>query len=402
MSLPNRKVLEAQYEADRVVYERALTELVQKFRFWLDEADLHPGLKVRVKSFQSWFEKVLRKIRHGVSPDQVQIHDVLGLRIVCPFLEDVRKIEELVHRHFTVLEEEKKGAPQSFKEFGYDSTHFLVALPTVLAATLGLENPPPCEIQVRTILQDAWAEVEHELIYKSKFLPFDQPLKRKMAALNANLTLSDIIFQEIREYQRQLNQELEKRRHQFLDSLKGGAGNGVEGEKDDHHPAVENLDQALLDALAAHNRKNYKKAINLYSAILKQGPQAFVQSLVLSHRGMAYFSESLYENALDDFDRAITCDPRNAKAFFYRGTVRDALEDPEAAVADFTQSLSLVPYQFDPMLGRAVSLGRLGRWDEALDDCDAALDLVPENTQALELRHHLLQRRGTMEKNTVQ
>ncbi len=401
MSLPNRKVLEAQYEADRRIYELVLQEMVARFRPWLEEADLHPGIKVRVKSFQSWFEKVLRKIRHGIAPEQVQIHDVLGLRIVCPFLEDVHKIEELIHGHFRVLEEEKKGAPQSFKEFGYDSTHFLVALPPDLVESLALGDPPPCEIQVRTILQDAWAEVEHELIYKSKFLPFDQPLKRKMAALNANLTLSDIIFQEIREYQHQLNQELEKRRHQFLSSLKGTAPVNGEGEKEDLHPAVENLDQALLDALAAHNLNNFKKAINLYSAILRRGPQAFVQSLVLSHRGMAYFAESLYENALDDFDKAITCDPQNAKAFFYRGTVRDALEDYEAAISDFNRSLELVPYQFEPLLGRAMSRGRLGQWDKALQDCDEALDLVPDDRQALDVRHQLVQRRGPMEKKPV-
>ncbi len=401
MSLPNRKVLETQYEADRRIYELVLQELVLRFHPWFEAANLHPGMKVRVKSFQSWFEKVLRKIRHGVAPDEVQIHDVLGLRIVCPFLEDVHKIEELIHQNFVVLEEEKKGAPQSFKEFGYDSTHFLVALPADLVESLALADPPPCEIQVRTILQDAWAEVEHELIYKSKFLPFDQPLKRKMAALNANLTLSDIIFQEIREYQRQLNQELEKRRRQFLDSLKGNGSNGSEGEKDDLHPPFENLDQALLEALAAHNRNQFKKAINLYSAILRRGPQPFVQSLVLSHRGMAYFAESLYENALDDFDRAIACDPQNAKAFFYRGTVREALEDHEAAVSDFDRSLELVPYQFEPLLGRAMSLGRLGKWDQALESCDAALDLIPDDKQGLEMRHQLVQRRGPMEKKAV-
>ncbi len=399
MSLPNRKVLEAQYEADRRLYELVLQEMMQRFRPWFEEAQIHPGMKVRVKSFQSWFEKVLRKIRHGINPEQVQIHDVLGLRIVCPFLEDVRKIEELIHKNFAVLEEEKKGAPQSFKEFGYDSTHFLVAIPTDLVRDLALNEPPLCEIQVRTILQDAWAEVEHELIYKSKFLPFDQPLKRKMAALNANLTLSDIIFQEIREYQRQLNHELEKRRHQFLDSLKGQGTNGSDGDKDDLHPLVENLDQALLEALAAHNRKRYKKAINLYSAILKQKPQGFIQSLVLSHRGMAYFSESLYENALDDFDQAIVCDPHNAKAFFYRGTVRAALDEHETALLDFTQSLTLIPYHFETLVGRAMSLGHLGRWEEALDDCDAALDLVPEDIQALEIRNQLVQRRTPMEKN---
>jgi len=398
MSLPNRKVMEAQYEADRRIYELVLQNLVRRFQPWFDEAGIHPGIKSRVKTFPSWFDKVLRKIRHGVSPDQVQVHDVLGLRIVCPFLEDVRKIEDLIHQNFVVLEEEKKGAPQSFKEFGYDSTHFLVSLPQDLIDSLALDAPPPCEIQVRTILQDAWAEVEHELIYKSKFLPFDQPLKRKMAALNANLTLSDIIFQEIREYQHQLNQELEKRRHQFLDGLKGSVSPGVEGDKDDHHSVVENLDQALLDALAAHNRKQFKKAINLYSAILRQRPQAFVQSLVLSHRGMAYHSEALYENALDDFDQAISCDPRNSKAFFYRGTIRQSLEEHEAAVKDFTDSLALVPYQVDPLLGRAISLGWLGRWEEALADCEGALDIVPDDPQALSIRNQLVHRRAPVDK----
>jgi putative GTP pyrophosphokinase len=398
MSLPNRKVLEAQYEADRRIYELVLQELVQRFRPWFDDIDLHPGMKVRVKSFSSWFEKVLKKIRHGVAPDEVQIHDVLGLRIVCPFLEDLKRIEDLIRRHFTVLEEEKKSASQSFKEFGYESTHFLVALPGDIVESLALADPPPCEIQVRTILQDAWAEVEHELVYKSKFLPFDQPLKRKMAALNANLTLSDIIFQEIREYQRQLNEELEKRRRQFLEGVRGPTISS-DGEKEDLHPVVENLDQALLDALGAHNRKHYKKAINLYSAILRQEPQPFVQSLVLSHRGMAYFSEALYENALDDFDRALACDPKNAKAFFYRGTVRQALGEDEPAIVDFSRSLGLVPYQFEPLLGRAMSLGRLGRRDEALADCDAALDLIPDDTEALEVRRQLTTLRSPMEKS---
>lgn len=396
MSLPNRKVLEAQYEADRRIYELVLEEMVQMFRPWFEAEGLRPGIKVRVKSFPSWFEKVLKKIRHGVAPDQVQIHDVLGMRVVCPFLEDLRKIEQIIRSHFTVLEEEKKGAPQSFKEFGYESTHFLVELPAALVGDLALANPPPCEIQVRTILQDAWAEVEHELVYKSKFFPFDQPLKRKMAALNANLTLSDIIFQEIREYQRQLNLELEKRRHQFLAHPLGT----TEADHEDPHAAVENLDQALLDALAAHNRKHYKKAINLYSAILRQGPQAFIQSLVLSHRGMAYFSESLYENAIDDFDKALASDSNNAKAYFYRATVKDALGDAAAAEADFTRSLELVPYQFDPLLGRAVSRGKLGLWEQALEDCDMALELAPGDPEALEVRNHLVHRRSPMEKKS--
>ena len=390
MNLPNRKVLESQYEADRRLNELILQELEQRFRGWLEAENLHAGIKVRVKSFPSWFDKVLKKIRYGVDSERVQIHDVLGIRLVCPFLEDLKTIEELIRRNFEVLEEEKKGAVQSFKEFGYNSTHFLVSLPEDLVEQLALSPPLPCEVQVRTILQDAWAEVEHELIYKSKFLPFDQPLKRKMAALNANLTLSDIIFQEIREYQRQLNHELDKRRHHYLSTLQTHPGHLRELESEEHHLPIDNLDQALLDALTAHNRNQYKKAINLYSAILKLAPQPFVQSLVLVHRGMAYFSESLYENALDDFDLAISADPQNSKAFFYRGTVRHSLDEFSLAATDFTRSLELVPYQPETLLLRAESFARCGRMVEARSDCDAVIDLEPDNEAALELRNRLV------------
>lgn len=390
MSLPNRKILERQYEADRRLNELILQELEQRFRGWLEAENLHAGIKVRVKSFPSWFDKVLKKIRHGVDPERVQIHDVLGIRLVCPFLEDLKTIEELIRQNFEVLEEEKKGAVQSFKEFGYNSTHFLVSLPEDLVEQLALSPPLPCEVQVRTILQDAWAEVEHELIYKSKFLPFDQPLKRKMAALNANLTLSDIIFQEIREYQRQLNHELDKRRHHYLATVQTQPGPLRELESEEHHTPIDNLDQALLDALTAHNCNQYKKAINLYSAILKLAPQPFVQSLVLVHRGMAYFSESLYENALDDFDRAISADPQNSKAFFYRGTVRHSLEEFSLAITDFSRSLELVPYQPETLMLRAESLARCGRLEEAGSDCDAVIDLEPDNEAAHKLRHRLV------------
>ncbi len=398
MNLPNRKQLELQYNADRKLYELILQNLGHRFQGWVEPLGLHPGIKMRVKSFHSWFDKVLRKIRQGVPSDQVQIQDVLGMRIVCPFMEDVKKIEDVVRTRLTVLEEEKKGALQSFKEFGYESTHFLVAVPHDLIEALSLDHPPPCEIQIRTILQDAWAEVEHELIYKSQFFPFDQPLKRKLAALNANLSLSDIIFQEIRDYQRQLNHELEKRRRSFLDRLKTPQNpDSTPRNSDDHYASLpaENMDQVLLEALSAHNQKQYKRAINHYTAILKRGPQSFVQSLVLTHRGMAYFAEGLYENALDDFDSAVERDERNAKAYYYRGMVRDSMEEYDAALTDFGKSLEMVPYQFEVLLARARTWLKLGQPIKAQQDCEAALNLAPDDPEGLALQRELI-----LEKNS--
>ena len=53
-------------------------------------------------------------------------------------------------------------------------------------------------------MQDAWAEVEHELVYKSDITLPNQSIRRKLASLNATLTLSDLIFQEIRDYQKEI------------------------------------------------------------------------------------------------------------------------------------------------------------------------------------------------------
>ena len=71
-------------------------------------------------------------------------------------------------------------------------------------------------MQVCTALQDAWSEVEHSLFYKTEFSPFDETLKRKLSALNANLTLSDILFQEILDYKKNLHKQLKKRRENFF------------------------------------------------------------------------------------------------------------------------------------------------------------------------------------------
>ncbi len=106
-----------------------------------------------------------------------------------------------------------------FKEFGYESIHILIEVPADILSRFQLAESLVCEIQVCTILQDAWAEVEHELVYKANFSPFDESLKRKLAALNATLTLSDTLFQEIRDYQRLLQSELKRRRETFIEQL---------------------------------------------------------------------------------------------------------------------------------------------------------------------------------------
>ena len=177
-----------------------------------------PTLKTRVKSFSSYYRKLLRILAESAeTTDLPVISDLIGIRVICPFLEDLSMVEKILKDSFKIIEIEKKGADRTFREFGYESTHVLLEIPEDVRKNCILPPNIICEIQIRTILQDAWAEVEHELVYKSEFSPFDLPLKRKLASMNASLSLADIIFQEIRDYQNKLNKEMAKRRDSFYD-----------------------------------------------------------------------------------------------------------------------------------------------------------------------------------------
>jgi hypothetical protein len=213
------------------------------------------------------------------------ITDIIGIRIICAFLEDLTLVERLLQDCFTVIEVERKGADRTFREFGYESTHILIGIPDELSQGLSLPKGLIFEVQVRTILQDAWAEVEHELVYKSEFSPFDLPLKRKLASINASLSLADIIFQEIRDYQNKLNKELDKRRGSFYHKaddqsdlhliVEGSLTGTPETLSDVPSPYVTGtIDDMILDAIEAHNRGDLDRAITIYTRIIDAKPNS--------------------------------------------------------------------------------------------------------------------------------
>ena len=203
LPLAPKDQLQRRYDEHVDSLEKLIDELARRVRAMIVGVDVRATVKYRVKSFDSYFRKLIRLSRlPGADRQQVVLTDLIGLRVVCPFLEDVTEAERALHGAFVIREVDRKGSAFSVREFGYDSIHCLLEVPQDLLESFDLDGPLDCEVQLRTILQDAWAEVEHELVYKSEFTPFDEQLQRKLAALNANLSLSDITFQEIREYQR--------------------------------------------------------------------------------------------------------------------------------------------------------------------------------------------------------
>jgi len=384
---PNKEALRQAFEATADVRSLIVKDIESRIEQALSSLPSPPTLKIRIKEFVSYYKKYLRLLKSGVA--EPQITDLMGIRVICPFIEDLTRAETLIKEHFNVIETEQKGH-YTFKEFGYESIHLLIKIPADIIQKRGQTSCDVAEIQIRTILQDAWAEVEHELVYKAEFSPFDMPMKRKLAAVNASLSLADIIFQEIRGYQKQLNHQLERRRETFYQKIEESTDallfSDIDRQKIDQkqetahlHKGISSIDDLLLDALYAHNKNKFEEAIALYSQILELKPEkSAVCSLIYKHRGMANFAQSKYHDAIEDFTHAFDLD-KSYKTAYYRGVVYSVLKEHSKAIDDFTMSLELNPFQAFCLFRRGQAYYHVGDYPQALSDCDASLAMEPQN-----------------------
>jgi len=417
-TIPDKSVLAEIYSKNRPSYEEVLSKTVREVSKLLQKKGIHPTIKSRIKDFDSYFSKKIKllKIAWDSHTKPLPVNDMLAMRIICPFLKDLDEVESTIRQQYEVIEIERKGQDRSFREFGYESIHVLIRIPEdILPLCQGLERNV-IEIQLRTILQEAWAEVEHELVYKAEFSPFDEPLKRKLAALNAMLTLSDIIFQEILDYQKKLNEALKKRREDFYGKVEAASsevfgisepseekGALFRKRKADTHtsnlqsarPAQQyidenlDLDTLLLAALNAHNASDFENAISIYTEILSRKPENAIAAVVYKHRGMAFFAQSKYSEAQEDFTNCIALDSECYKAMYYRGVVKSLQGELQPAIDDFTMALEIHPYHFFSRYRRALCWLQLGDSVQAHADCEIALRIDPGNRLAQELEKRI-------------
>jgi len=369
----------------------------------LTSLDSNPVVSGRIKNFTSFFSKYIRLLKTGEK--NPRITDLFGIRVICPFIEDLQTAEELFKKNFEIIEREVKGH-YSFKEFCYESTHFLIKIPKVLIDKYGDPGTDIAEIQIRTILQDAWAEVEHELVYKAELNPFDEPMKRKLAAVNASLSLADMIFQEIRSYQRHYSKEMSKRRESFYQKIEESTDDLLfESEQPKTvSPFIENnsltasdynnsIDDLLVKALSAHNQNRFNEAISQYTKILELKPNDNnILSVIYKHRGMANFACSRYNEAIEDFTNSLEFDKTSYKAAYYRGVVYSVIKQYSQAIDDYTLSLSINPYQPYCLFRRGQAYYHIGDYPQGLSDCENSLALEPNNKSASKFKELLLEK----------
>jgi ppGpp synthetase/RelA/SpoT-type nucleotidyltranferase len=189
--------LRAVYDPLRRSLERLAINIRQALEGFIEEAGI-PYLTItyRIKAFESFAQKIERK---GYGDPYEQCEDLCGVRIICYYPSDVERIAALIRSEFDVKEAIDKAALLGVREFGYRSTHLIAMVkPAWLAAPnyRGL-GQVKAEIQIRTVLMHAWAEIEHKLAYKSVEQVPD-PFRRKLSRLSAKFEEADEQFEELR------------------------------------------------------------------------------------------------------------------------------------------------------------------------------------------------------------
>lgn len=173
--------------------------LKKEVEFILRDMMENCGIKVhsisgRVKDLDHALEKIERK---GYSNPQGQIEDIVGCRIVCLFLSDLDKVGSAIRREFKIITAEDKveGGAESSSAFGYMSVHYICELSRKHSgARYDSLKKIKFELQVRTILMDAWANVSHYLAYKGD-ASIPEHLRRDFYALSGLFYVADKHFE---------------------------------------------------------------------------------------------------------------------------------------------------------------------------------------------------------------
>lgn len=182
------------YEALRTVATAHLARLVQ-------EADIKTHhITGRVKKPASLADKLRRKVgRYQVLSD---VTDLVGLRVITYFESDVAAVSRLVESCWDVdwdhsIDKSKVHDPD---RFGYMGVHYVVRPPAgqpefaqLLEGATDGRSDFRFEIQIRSILQHAWAEIEHDLGYKNREA-VPREVRRRFYRLAGLLEMADEEF----------------------------------------------------------------------------------------------------------------------------------------------------------------------------------------------------------------
>lgn len=154
------------------IYEIAMNQVASEINLVKEKLNKLYGYSIiekvtaRVKSKKSILNKMKKKnIKYTYTSLIDNISDIAGVRITCPVQEDIFFVKQIIEMIPNLKIIKEKDYINNPKKSGYSAYHLIVETPvTINGETVVMK----VEIQIRTIAMDFWAEMEHDIRYKSK------------------------------------------------------------------------------------------------------------------------------------------------------------------------------------------------------------------------------------------
>lgn len=204
-----------------LINEREVSELMLKYNFALQLLETQfnilikefefknkynpvEHMKSRLKTEKSIIDKLNKKGYEVTTKNMIShVHDIIGIRIVCSFLEDVYDIVDIIKSSKQFKIKEEKDYIKNPKSTGYMSYHLIVLVPIYLNETV---EHVEAEIQIRTSAMDFWASIDHKVQYK---FPSEIPEEVKKEMYNCSLDIRklDEKMQQLNEFVNKYNKK---------------------------------------------------------------------------------------------------------------------------------------------------------------------------------------------------
>jgi putative GTP pyrophosphokinase len=177
--------LKKRWEVEQPLYEELAKFVADTLQRLVEKENVLPRITYRPKKLASLLKKIIGR---GSLYDK--INDKAGVRVVVRFDSEVDVVNKVIEKNFFIVHKENKAESLEYNQVGYRAFHYEVILPShLLAGRVHLEDKI-CEVQVRTVSMDAWAELCHSLAYKVEFqIPKD--IHRQIYSLSALFEIAD-------------------------------------------------------------------------------------------------------------------------------------------------------------------------------------------------------------------
>jgi len=199
-----------QYNELMIRYNSALNLVLNQLDILIKEREFYTKevivdhIKSRIKSFDSAADKLIRRgYEVNCTNIEEQVRDMVGVRIVCPFLSDVYKVVKMIKKNNAMKIKSEQDFIEDPKESGYRSYHLNVL---IAVSFLNRTREVEVEIQIRTLAMDFWSALDHQIRYK---YPGNVPenIEKEMHDISNSMMLLDDKMVSLDEKMKKIKEE---------------------------------------------------------------------------------------------------------------------------------------------------------------------------------------------------